>query len=362
MMQDERYGRQVILPQLGAGGQELLGRASVLVIGAGGLGCPVLQYLCAAGVGRLTVMDHDVVELSNLHRQVLYTEDHLGLPKVDVAVSVLQRMNSNVKLRGVREQLVRENAFDLVGEHDLVMDCTDNFSTRYLVNDVCVVLGKPLVYGAVSGLEGQVAVFNVEGSGNYRDLFPEMPAAGEVLNCAEAGVLGVMPGIIGTLMALEAVKYITGVGALLVNRLMTYHGQSGLMMNVGYTARGLEISRAFVLNADYDGGCDLSWRVGVKRLTEFLGDGSLVVDVRGPGELPIVDGFAHIKIPLAELDSQLAQLQGRRVLFFCRTGQRSGSAAARARAVGIEAYSLDGFPIDLQGQDLGGADLGGRCE
>jgi len=195
----ERYQRQIILPDFGQEGQQKLLKAKILVIGAGGLGCPVLQYLAAAGVGTIGIVDDDVVAINNLHRQVLYSADDLGLSKAKRAAQILDQLNPGIRIIPYSERLTAQNALILFDEFDTIIDCTDNFSTRYMINDACVLMNKPLVYGAISRFEGQVAVFNFMRNGsdeavNYRDLFPNPPREDEVLNCAEAGVLDHWPG------------------------------------------------------------------------------------------------------------------------------------------------------------------------
>jgi len=222
----ERYQRQIILPDFGQEGQQKLLKAKILVIGAGGLGCPVLQYLAAAGVGTIGIVDDDVVAINNLHRQVLYSADDLGLSKAKRAAQILDQLNPGIRIIPYSERLTAQNALILFDEFDTIIDCTDNFSTRYMINDACVLMNKPLVYGAISRFEGQVAVFNFMRNGsdeavNYRDLFPNPPREDEVLNCAEAGVLGPLAGIIGTMMANETIKLITGIGEPLANQLLT---------------------------------------------------------------------------------------------------------------------------------------------
>ena len=214
----DRFERQVILPGFGPEGQAKLKHASVLVIGAGGLGCPALLYLAAAGVGRICVVDGDVVALSNLNRQVLFGQQDLGKNKAEAAVRYFQEKYNDIQWKAIPEFISVENAQELIIHYDVVVDGSDNFPTRYLVNDACVLLKKPLVFGAIYQYEGQVSVFNQgPGSCNYRDMYPQPPAANEIPNCAETGVLGVVPGIIGSLMALEVIKVLTGLGKPLLS-------------------------------------------------------------------------------------------------------------------------------------------------
>lgn len=217
-----RYNRQTILPEIGDEGQEKLKRAKVLVIGAGGLGCPVLQYLSTAGVGYIGIMDFDRIEIHNLHRQILYTENEIGQEKALVAQEVVSKLNPLIEVVAIPEKLTAENAVKIIEHYDIVVDGSDNFATRYLVNDTCVQLGKSLVYGSILKFDGQIAVFNHKGSKNLRDLFPEMPDPKDVPNCNLNGVLGTLPGIIGTMMAQETLKLILGLPTL-KNELILFH-------------------------------------------------------------------------------------------------------------------------------------------
>ncbi|MEN2399581.1 HesA/MoeB/ThiF family protein [Flavobacterium sp. MC2016-06] len=209
-----RYNRQTILPEIGDEGQEKIKSAKVLVIGAGGLGCPVLQYIATAGVGTIGIVDFDTIEIHNLHRQILYTEDQVGQSKAFTAKKVLEKLNPLIKVIAFEEKLTLENASKLIQDFDIVVDGSDNFKTRYLINDTCVSLNKILVYGSILKFEGQIAVFNHNGSKNLRDLFPEMPDPKDVPNCNLNGVLGTLPGIIGTMMAHETLKVILELAAL----------------------------------------------------------------------------------------------------------------------------------------------------
>ena len=216
-----RYNRQVILPEIGDEGQAKLKKAKVLVIGAGGLGCPILQYIATAGVGTIGIVDFDKIEIHNLHRQILYTEDQIGLPKALTAKETVKKLNPLIEVQAFEEKLTVENASRIITDFDIVVDGSDNFSTRYLVNDTCVTLAKPLVYGSILGFEGQLAVFNHQGSKNLRDLFPEPPNPKDVPNCSFNGVLGTLPGMIGTMMAHETLKLIIGLPSL-KNELVLY--------------------------------------------------------------------------------------------------------------------------------------------
>jgi adenylyltransferase/sulfurtransferase len=231
-----RYARHLSLSGFGPAAQEKLKRARVLVIGAGGLGCPALLYLAAAGVGRIEILDADRVEVSNLQRQVLFTSEDAGQLKVEVAVRRLHALNPLIEIVPRAERFTRSNALERLRACDLVLDGSDNFATRYLVNDACVIAGKPFIYGAIHGFEGQASVFNWHGGPTYRCLFPEPAPAATVPNCSEAGVLGVLPGLIGTIQATEAIKLLTGIGETLSGRLLLWDALTMRMRTVTLAA------------------------------------------------------------------------------------------------------------------------------
>jgi molybdopterin/thiamine biosynthesis adenylyltransferase len=240
----ERYARHIVLPEVGGPGQQKLKRARVLVVGAGGLGAPILHYLAAAGVGTLGIVDDDTVSLSNLQRQVIHSMDAIGSAKVDSAAATLARINPHVQVEKHQIRLTADNIAEVVSAYDLVLDGTDNFLTRYAVADACAAAKKPLVTGAVGRFDGSVTVLKPFESGpdgrrnpSYRDLFPEPPPAGLVPSCAEAGVLGALVGVIGTLQAMEAIKLITGIGDPLVGRLLMYDGLGASFDTVRYRAK-----------------------------------------------------------------------------------------------------------------------------
>ena len=225
-----RYSRHLIMPEVGVQGQEKLANAKVLCIGAGGLGSPLALYLASAGIGTLGIVDDDVVDLSNLQRQILHAEDRIGELKVESAKKRLHELNSDITVNTYNLRLTSDNALDLFKNYDVIVDGTDNFATRYLVNDACVLLNKPNVYGSIFRFEGQATVFNHKGGPHYRDLYPEPPPPGMVPSCAEGGVLGILPGIIGVIQATETVKIILDVGETLSGRLMLY---DSLKMTLG---------------------------------------------------------------------------------------------------------------------------------
>ncbi|MCX7600608.1 MAG: molybdopterin-synthase adenylyltransferase MoeB [Meiothermus sp.] len=220
----DRYARHIVLPGVGGAGQARLKQSSVLVVGAGGLGSPVLMYLAAAGVGRLGIVEMDVVSLSNLQRQVLFDTEALGQPKANVAKVRLNSLNPHVQVETHTLKLDSHNALSILGLYDLVIDCSDNLPTRYLINDACVLLDKPLVYGAIHQFEGQLSVFHYRDGPCYRCLYPQPPKPGTVTNCSEVGVFGVLPGVIGSLMAAEALKILLRQGETLSGKLLVYDG------------------------------------------------------------------------------------------------------------------------------------------
>ena len=333
----ERYQRQMLLKEFGERGQRQLLQSKILVIGAGGLGCAALPYLVAAGAGMVGIADDDVVSLNNLHRQVLFSMDDIGLSKVEIASDKLKRLNPDINIVSLNLRLTNQNALDIIQDYDVIIDGTDNFSSRYMINDACMLLNKPLVFGAVSQFEGQVAVFNyghnVTRGVNYRDLFPHPPKENEVLNCAEAGVLGVLPGIIGTMQANEAIKIITGIGEPLVDRLLTYNALTNhtytLKLSVNKEADPLipKTKKEFK-DTDYDWLCssplNQAMEISVDMFEDLLEKNNVtIVDVREYGEQPAIREFKHVQIPLSQLKGQQRSFNGDTIIVFCQTGRRS---------------------------------------
>lgn len=329
----DRFNRQIILPGFGNEAQQKLKQAKVLVIGAGGLGCPAIIYLAAAGVGTIGIIDGDLVSLSNLNRQVLFGEGDLGLNKAETAAHFLKAKYFDIKIKCIPEFLTTSNIKEIFSQYDLIIDGSDNFPTRYLVNDACVILGKPLVFGAVYQNEGQVAILNGVGPGsiNYRDMFPVPPTAYEIPNCSETGVLGVLPGIIGTLQAAEAIKFITGYGGNLVDKILFYN----LLTHQSYT---MELSRnpdsrnwipssIEVLEAtDYAVVCgdgdSVDWEEAFDLLAKSK-NGTLI-DVREADEFPKLNGHQYQSVPLDLLDEKHQEwINSELILLFCQSGIRS---------------------------------------
>jgi adenylyltransferase/sulfurtransferase len=347
-----RYLRQEQLPGFGAAAQQKLSKARVLVVGAGGLGVPVLQYLCAMGVGAIGIADGDVVSASNLHRQVLYAEADIGQPKVHTAAHRLRQLNSGVALELYDTMLDVSNAMDIIGRYDLVIDATDNFTARYLVNDACVSMGKPFVYGAIQQYEGQVSVFNYGDGPTYRCVFPVPPAAQEIPDCNTAGVLGVVPGIIGCWQALEAVKVITGTGQTLSGYLKIFDFAANKELTIKLVTnpankqvRPLQeeaVPPCAVAPTSEEVPADLlsspelfDWYVTSK---EFL-----LLDVREAEEYRQGHLLQAQSVPLQELDTYDFP-DDVPLVTFCRKGGRSQRAASilKEKNKALEVYSVAG--------------------
>lgn len=319
-----RYARHLVLPEIGEVGQEKLKRASALVVGAGGLGSPVAMYLAAAGVGRIGLVDFDRVDVTNLHRQVLYGTSDVNRPKLEAAAERLRDMNREIAIERHDVALSSGNAMDILGGYDVVIDGTDNFPTRYLVNDACVFLGKPNVYGSIFRFEGQVSVFFAREGPCYRCLYPEPPPPDFVPSCAEGGVLGVLPGVIGTIQATEAIKLLAGIGEPLIGRLMLFDAlrmsfrQLRLKKNEQCAVCGAHPTVTQLI--DYEGFCNPALPSEVAEIPAA----ALVIDVREPHEWSAghIDGARHI--PMRTIPEQLDSIpRDRDVVVYCQHGQRS---------------------------------------
>jgi sulfur-carrier protein adenylyltransferase/sulfurtransferase len=360
-----RYNRHIIIPEFGLEAQQKLKKSKVLVIGSGGLGSPLLLYLAAAGVGHIGIVDFDTVDDSNLHRQVLFGVSEVGKPKVEAAKQRLEGINPYIEIKIYNTQLTSVNAMDLVSNYDVVADGTDNFPTRYLVNDACVLSGKPNVYASIFQFEGQVTVFNyVNKAGelgpNYRDLYDSPPPAGLVPNCAEGGVLGVLPGIIGSLQALEVIKVITGVGDPLSGKLYTFDALS-------FQSRTFAIKRRDTnpLNGsnptqfeliDYEQFCGMKAvdrKVKEIEVEEFIlwqenGENFQLIDVREPEEYNDRN-IGGTLIPLNNILEEADKVStDRKVLIYCRSGKRSSTAIQQLEdKFGLDnLYNLKGGILD----------------
>lgn len=332
-MNQDRYTRQAILKDFGMEGQKKLHEAKVLVIGAGGLGVPVLTYLNAMGIGKIGIVDNDVVSITNLHRQVLYAQSDVGQSKVIAALEKLKAQNPETDLVIYNSFLDTKNALEIIAEYDVVVDASDNFPTRYLVNDACMILKKPFVYGALHGFEGQVSVFNYQGGPTYRCLFPKMPNQNEVPNCNEHGVLGIVPGIIGSLQALETVKVITGIGTVLSGTLLIFDGLDQSYQKIKFK-RHSENNQITRLQAFYewDDPCVIVPTVDVEELQKLLADNVQIVDVRTIEEFENYHLPDSIHIPLNELQVNSGKINfSIPVYFLCQSGKRSETAVKQLR-------------------------------
>ena len=323
-----RYSKQIILPEFKTEGQEKLRAAKVLVIGAGGLGCPVLQYLTAAGIGTIGIADGDTIDISNLQRQVLYTGQEIGQRKADVAVKKLKALNPHVHFNIYPVFIDTSNALEILKGYDIIVDGSDNFATRYLVNDACTILDKPMVSGAIYKFEGQVSVFNYNGGPTYRCIFPEPPGAGESPNCADIGVIATLPGIIGTIQANEVIKIITGIGEVLSGKLLVMDTltMSTRIFNFKLNEANKQIKRLQYLPeyCKVDTGA-IQYDELQKMMQQY--PALQLVDVRETEE-HASGNIGGVNIPLSQFESGYHALDpGHTIVVYCASGARSNKAA-----------------------------------
>ncbi len=350
-----RYSRHLIMPEVGLGGQKKLKAASVLLIGTGGLGSPTAMYLAAAGIGRIGLVDYDTVDESNLQRQVIHGLSTVGELKVESAKARLVDLNPDIQIDVYNVPFTSENALELAAPYDLIIDGTDNFPTRYLVNDVCVKLGKVNVYGSIFRFDGQVTVFDAEHGPCYRCLFPEPPPPGLVPSCAEGGVLGILPGTIGTLQATEAIKVILGIGETMVGRLLLYNALDSsfdfVKLRKNPECRACSLPPEDVVLIDYEEFCGVpmhdheeegtageAWDITVGQLKEKLdaGDALRIVDVREPHEWEIVHIEGADLIPLGDILERMNELDtAENLVLMCKSGVRSAKALHTLRDAGF---------------------------
>ncbi|MCY7368888.1 MAG: molybdopterin-synthase adenylyltransferase MoeB [Chamaesiphon sp.] len=357
-----RYSRHLILPEVGLEGQKRLKAASVLCVGTGGLGAPLLLYLAAAGVGRLGIVDFDVVDHSNLQRQVIHGTSWVGKPKIESAKNRIHEINPYCQVDLYETALSSANALDIIRPYDIVVDGTDNFPTRYLVNDACVLLDKPNVYGSIFRFEGQATVFNYQGGPNYRDLYPEPPPPGMVPSCSEGGVLGILPGMIGMIQATETVKIILGQGTTLSGRLVLYNALEMKFREL--KLRPNPVRPVIEKLIDYEQFCGIPQAQAaeaaqqsmltemtvteLKALIDSGADDFVLIDVRNPNEYEIAKIPGSILIPLPDIENGKgieqvkAALNGHRLIAHCKMGGRSAKALAILQEAGIEGTNVKG--------------------
>lgn len=331
----EQYSRHLILNEIGEEGQLKLKNARVLMIGAGGLGCPVLQYLTAAGVGTIGIVDNDTIDESNLQRQILYTVDDIGLPKAEIAAQRLSQLNPFVNFEVHVTALTRENAIGLFQDYDIIVDGTDNFPTRYLTNDASVLTDKPLVFGSIFKFDGQVSVFNYQGGPTYRCLYPDPPAANSVPNCSEIGVLGVLPGIIGSLQANEVLKMICGIGEVLSGQLLTFDALTLNQFKLKFQKN--ESLKITELLPSYEFFCGINPIEEIK-FSELkdLKDDYETLDVRNLEEREILP-VQGIHIPLHELEERWEEVPSNKtIVVACKSGIRSKQAIEILKEMNFE--------------------------
>lgn len=352
-----RYSRHVILPQVGMAGQEKLAAARVLVVGMGGLGSPVALYLAAAGVGTLGLADFDTVELHNLQRQIIHRTDRVGASKIESARAQIEGLNPHTVIREHFNGVTVENALGLFGEYDLVVDGTDNFPTRYLVNDAAFLTGTPLVYGSIFQFEGQVTVYDATRGGPcHRCLFPEMPEPGTVPNCEEAGVFGALCGLVGSMQAMEAIKYLAGIGESLAGRLMVFDALAmnfrtlKLKKNPGCPLCGEQPEILNLIPERYEFNCETAetmamqekeapWEIDVNAADAWLksDDAPYLLDVREPYEVAICEIEGAVNIPMRQIPDRMdAVPKDRPVLVYCHHGHRSMNVVKFLRERGFD--------------------------
>jgi len=358
----ERYSRHLILPEVGLEGQKRLKAASVLCIGTGGLGSPLLLYLAAAGVGRIGIVDFDIVDHSNLQRQVIHGTSWVGKPKIESAKNRILEINPFCQVDLYETRVSSENAIDIATPYDIIIDGTDNFPTRYLMNDVCVLLNKPNVYGSIFRFEGQATVFNYEGGPNYRDLYPEPPPPGMVPSCAEGGVLGVLCGVVGSIQATEAIKIILGQGTTLSGRLLLYNALEMTFRQL--KLRPNPVRPVIEKLIDYEQFCGIPQakaqeanqqtqipEMTVTQLKELIDSGAkdfVLLDVRNPNEYQICQIPGSVLVPLPDIEhgAGVAKvkelLNGHRLIAHCKMGGRSAKALGILKEAGIEGINVKG--------------------
>ena len=355
----KRYARHISLPEIGISGQNKLKDSSILCIGSGGLGSPLLIYLAAAGVGNIGIVDYDKVEDSNLQRQIIHSTKSLNKSKAKSAKNRILDLNQNCKVNIYETMLNNDNALKIIKEFDIICDCTDNFPSRYLINDACVILGKPNIYGSISEFEGQASVFNLTlDSPNYRDLVPEPPTPGMIPSCAEGGVIGVLPGLIGIIQATEAIKIITGIGDILDGRLLVFNALKMRFQELKLRPNGGKEAISGLI--DYEKFCNgfnekseapIAKEISAKELKEIFINKSknlCLLDVRNPDEYKINSIKGAKLFPLKRIEEEENILKIKKLMethdlcFYCKSGKRSKQAIYLLKKHGISGINLNG--------------------
>ena len=322
-----RYNRQIILPEIGEAGQDKLSKAKVLVIGAGGLGASILPYLAAAGVGEIGIVDDDVIEISNLHRQVIYKSSAVGKCKAKEAKAMIAELNPLVKVNAITEKLSGKNAISLFGNYDIIVDATDNIAIKYLINDACLITNKPMVYGSVFRFQGQVSVFNYQNGPTYRCLYPDENT--QSANCEDAGVIGITVGIIGQLQANEVIKMILEIGNVLTGKIVVYSILNNEQQKYDFDKSDVQLMTKEIFDKKYS---KEEYQVEEVKFEAVLDEINipevLFLDVRNSDELPKISLINQIRIPLMNLENEMEKLDKNQTIYvFCQSGIRSKIAA-----------------------------------
>lgn len=321
-----RYNRQIILPEIGNEGQDKLAKAKVLVIGAGGLGAVILPYLAAAGVGEIGIVDDDVIEISNLHRQVIYKSSAVGKSKAEEAKLMIAELNPLVKVNAIAERLSGKNAITLFEKYDIIVDATDNIAIKYLINDTCIITNKPMVYGSIFRFQGQVSIFNYQNGPTYRCLFPDENT--QSLNCEDAGVIGITVGIIGMLQANEVIKMIIGIGEILSGKILVYNILNNEQLKYDFEKNTTLVMNAEIFRKKYNTVENQVEEILAESILDKIdNDEVLFLDVRNEDELPKMNFKNRIQIPLLHLENDIEKLNPNQTIYvFCQSGIRSKKA------------------------------------
>jgi len=340
-----RYSRHISLKEIGITGQNKINASKVLVIGAGGLGCPILQYLVGAGVGTIGIVDFDIVDESNLQRQILFGTSSIGKNKAEVAKEVLQHLNPTINIQVYNKKLNPKNSIAIIEPYDIVVDATDNFASRYLINDASVILGKPLVYGAIYKFEGQLTVFNYKNGPSYRCVFPNPPKKGTMPNCSEVGVLGVLPGIIGTMQANEVLKIILNIGEPLSGKLYCFNALTNQSSTISIARNEEQISKIISREFNFETLDDAFFCASITSeitIENTINEDIQYIDVRELNEQPRMDLECLLEIPLGDLSNQIKFiLKDKKTIVFCQTGIRSKQAVSILKEHNVSnCYSL----------------------